>query len=160
MIKRTNTWGTRSTVSRWAHVLERTGLALTGASCGLFVAAHVARADIDLIASGATVLAMMLYGAAGFYLGIDLPPAPQDHRMHLPLRRSLGSRADAVELLSATGTFLAAIAAVISVSSIVLDDTARASTAVLISFSWAIGSSMQIAAGVIARMRTESSTTS
>jgi hypothetical protein len=160
MIKRTNTWDTRSTISRWAHVLERTGLALTGASCGLFVAAHVARADIDLIASGATVLAMMLYGAAGFYLGIDLPPAPQDHRMHLPLRRSLGSRADAVELLSATGTFLAAIAAVISVSSIVLDDTARASTAVLISFSWAIGSSMQIAAGVIARMRTESSTTS
>jgi hypothetical protein len=160
MVKRTNTWDTRSTISRWAHVLERTGLALTGASCGLFVAAHVARADIDLIASGATVLAMMLYGAAGFYLGIDLPPAPQDHRMHLPLRRSLGSRADAVELLSATGTFLAAIAAVISVSSIVLDDTARASTAVLISFSWAIGSSMQIAAGVIARMRTETSTTS
>src|ERR1700740_3196272 len=50
MIKRANTWDTRSTISRWAHVLERTGLALTGASCGLFVAAHVARADIDLIA--------------------------------------------------------------------------------------------------------------
>jgi hypothetical protein len=102
----------------------------------------------------------MLYGAAGFYLGIDLPPAPPDHRMHLPLRHSLGSRADAVELLSAAGTFLAAIAAVISVSSIVLDDTARASTALLISFSWAIGSSMQIAAGIIARIRTETSTTS
>jgi hypothetical protein len=160
MIKRTDTWDTRSTISRWAHVLERTGLALTGASCGLFVAAHVARADIDLIASAATVLAMMLYGAAGFYLGIDLPRAPPDHRIHLPLRRGLGSRADAVELLSAAGTFLAAIAAVISVSSIVMDDTARASTAVLISFSWATGSSMQIAAGVIARMRTETSTTS
>jgi hypothetical protein len=160
MVKRTNTWDTRSTISRWAHVLERTGLALTGASCGLFVAAHVARADIDLIASGTTVLAMMLYGAAGFYLGIDLPHAPPDHRMHLPLRRSLGSRADAVELLSAAGTFLAAIAAVISVSSIVLDDTARASTALLISFSWAIGSSMQIAAGIIARIRTETPTTS
>ena len=160
MIKRTNTRDTRSTISRWAHVLERTGLALTGASCGLFVAAHIGRADIDLIASGTTVLAMMLYGAAGFYLGIDLPPAPPDHRMHLPLRRSLGSRADAVELLSAAGTFLAAIAAVISVSSIVLDDTARASTALLISFSWAIGSSMQIAAGIIARIRTETPTTS
>jgi hypothetical protein len=158
MIKRTNTWDTRSTVSRWAHVLERTGLALTGASCGLFVAAHVARADIDLIASATTVLAMMLYGAAGFYLGIDLPPAPLDHRMHLPLRRGLGSRSDAVELLSAAGTFLAAIAAVISVSSIVLDETALASTALLISFGWAIGSSMQIAAGIIARIRTETST--
>jgi hypothetical protein len=160
MIKRTNTRDTRSTISRWAHVLERTGLALTGASCGLFVAAHIGRADIDLIASGTTVLAMMLYGAAGFYLGIDLPPVPPNHRMHLPLRRGLGSRADAVELLSAAGTFLAAVAAVISVSSIVLDETAPASAALLISFGWAVGTSMQIAAGITSRIRTETSPTS
>jgi hypothetical protein len=160
MVKRTSTWDTRSTISRWAHVLERTGLALTGASCGLFVAVHVGRANIDLIASATTVLAMMLYGAAGFYLGIDLPPAPPHHRMQLPLRRGIGSRADAVELLSAAGTFLAAVAAVISVFSIVLDETGHASTAILIGFGWAIGASMQIAAGIIARMRTETSTTS
>src|ERR1700720_4350201 len=146
MIKRTNTWDTRSTISRWAHVLERTGLALTGASCGLFVAANIARADIDLIGSTVTVLAMMLYGAAGFYLGIDLPPVPPDHRMHLPLRHGLGSRAEAVELLSAAGTFLAAVAAIVSVSSIVLDETPLRSTALLISLGWAIGATMQIAA--------------
>jgi hypothetical protein len=157
MIKRTEIWDTRSTISRWAHVLERIGLALTGASCGLFVAAHVGRANIDLIGSAATVLAMMIYGAAGFYLGIDLPPAPPDHRMHLPLRNGLGSRADAVDLLSAAGTFIAAVAAVVSVSSIVLDETVYAATAVLISSAWAIGASMQIAAGIIARMRSEAS---
>jgi hypothetical protein len=155
MIKRSNPWHARSTVSRWAHVLERTGLALTGASCGLFVAAHVGRADIDLIGSAAAVFAMMIYGGAGFYLGIDLPRAPPDHRMHLPLRNGLGTRADAVELLSAAGTFLAAVAAVISVSSIVLDETAHAHTALLISLSWAIGSTLQIAAGVIARKKAE-----
>ena len=155
MIKRSNPWHARSTVSRWAHVLERTGLALTGASCGLFVAAHVGRADIDLIGSAAAVFAMMIYGGAGFYLGIDLPPAPPDHRMHLPLRHGLGTRADAVELLSAAGTFLAAVAAVISVSSIVLDETAHASTALVISLSWAIGTTLQIAAGVIARKKAE-----
>jgi hypothetical protein len=155
MIKRSNPWHARSTASRWAHVLERTGLALTGASCGLFVAAHVGRADIDLIGSAAAVFAMMIYGGAGFYLGIDLPPAPPDHRMHLPLRNGLGTRADAVELLSAAGTFLAAVAAVISVSSIVLDETAHAHTALLISLSWAIGSTLQIAAGVIARKKAE-----
>jgi len=157
MIKRSNPWHARSTVSRWAHVLERTGLALTGASCGLFVAAHVGRADIDLIGSAAAVLAMMIYGGAGFYLGIDLPRAPPDHRMHLPLRHGLGTRADAVELLSAAGTFLAAVAAVISVSSIVLDETAHASTALVISLSWAIGTTLQIAAGVIARKKAEAS---
>jgi hypothetical protein len=161
MIKRTEPWDTRSTISQWAHILERTGLALTGASCGLFVAAHVGRANIDLIGSAVAVLAMMIYGAAGFYLGIDLPPAPADHRIHLPLRSGLGSglgsRADAVELLSAAGTFLAAVAAVISVSSIVLDETARPSIAVLISLGWAIGATMQIAAGISARMRAQAS---
>jgi hypothetical protein len=159
MIKRTAPWDTRSTISRWAHILERTGLALTGASCGLFVAAHVGRANIDLIGSAATVLAMMIYGAIGFYLGIDLPPAPPDHRMHLPMRHGLGSRADAVDLLSAAGTFVAAVAAVVSVSSIVLDETARPGTALLISSAWAIGATMQIAAGIIARTRTDDSAT-
>src|SRR5271169_5272986 len=153
MIRHRAPWDSRSTLSRSAHVLERTGLALTGTSCGLFVAAHVGRADIDLIGSAAAVFAMMIYGAAGFYLGIDLPPTPPDHHMHLPLRPGLGTRADAVELLSAAGTFLAAVAAVVSVSGIVLDETAHASTALLIWLSWAIGTTMQIAAGVIARIK-------
>ncbi len=159
MIKRTEPWDSRSTISRLAHVLERTGLAVTGASCGLFVAAHVGRANIALMGSAVTVLAIMLYGAAGFYLGIDLPRAPPDHHMHLPLKHGLGSRWDTVELLSAAGTFLAAVAAVVSVSSIVLDETARAGTALLISFCWGFGATMQIAAGIIARRRTETSTT-
>jgi len=158
MIRHRAPWDSRSTLSRSAHVLERTGLALTGTSCGLFVAAHVGRADIDLIGSAAAVFAMMIYGAAGFYLGIDLPPTPPDHHMHLPLRPGLGTRADAVELLSAAGTFLAAVAAVVSVSGIVLDETAHASTALLIWLSWAIGTTMQIAAGVIARIKAEAST--
>jgi hypothetical protein len=51
MIRHKAPWDARSTISRSAHVLERIGLALTGASCGLFVAAHVGRAEIDLIGS-------------------------------------------------------------------------------------------------------------
>ena len=157
MIRHRTAWDARSTISRSAHILERSGLALTGASCALFVAAHVGRADIDLIGSAATVFAAMIYGGIGFYLGIDLPHPPPDHRMHLPLRHGLGTRADAVELLSAAGTFLAAIAAVVSVSSIVLDETAHAGTAVLIWLAWAIGATMQIAAGVIARRKQDDS---
>ncbi|MGA2998675.1 hypothetical protein [Bradyrhizobium sp.] len=157
MIRHRAPWDARSTISRSAHVLERIGLALTGASCGLFVAAHVGRADIELVGTASAVFAMMIYGAAGFYLGIDLPHAPPDHNMHLPLRRGLGTRADAVELLSAVGTFLAAIAAVVSVSSIVLDESAHATSALLISLAWAVGATLQIAAGVIARRKAEAS---
>jgi heme A synthase len=120
----------------------------------------VARVDVGLLSSPLIVLAIMLYGAAGFYLGIDLPPAPPDHRLPLPLTRNLGSRADAVELLSAAGTFVAAVAAVASVSGIVLDEAARTSTARAIIIGWAIGSTMQIAAGIMARTRAEPSTTS
>ena len=138
-------------------LLERIGLALTGASCGLFVAAHVGRADIDLIGSAAAVFAMMIYGAAGFYLGIDLPHLPADHEMHLPLRHGLGTKADTVELLSAAGTFLAAVAAVVSVVSIVLDETAHATSAVLICLAWAVGATLQIAAGITARKKAEDS---
>jgi len=151
MIRRKAPWDARSTISRSAHVLERIGLALTGASCGLFVAAHVGRADIELISSATAVFAMMIYGAIGFYLGIDLPHPPADHDMHLPLRHGLGTRIDAVELLSAVGTFLAAVAAVISVSSIVMDETPKASSALLICLAWAVGAALQIAAGIIAR---------
>jgi hypothetical protein len=95
----------------------------------------------------------MIYGAAGFYLGIDLPHPPADHDMHLPLRHGLGSKADTVELLSAAGTFLAAIAAVFSVSSIVLDEIARPLTALMIGLAWALGATLQIAAGIIARKK-------
>jgi hypothetical protein len=157
MIRHRTPWDARSAISRSAHVLERTGLALTGASCALFVAAHIGRADVDLIGSTAAVFATMIYGGIGFYLGIDLPHAPPDHHMHLPLRHGLGTKADAVELLSAAGTFLAAIAAVICVVSIVVDETSYAGTALLIWLSWAIGATMQIAAGLIARRKLENS---
>jgi len=158
MIKRADPWNNRSAISRWAHVFERIGLALAGGS--LFFAADVARVDVGLLSSPLTILAIMLYGAAGFYLGIDLPPAPPDHRLPLPLKGNLGSRADAVELLSAAGTFLAAVAAVVSVSGIVLDEAVRTSTARLIILAWAIATTMQIVAGIMARTRTEASTTS
>lgn len=138
-------------------MLERIGLASTGASCALFVVAYVGRSEIVLILSTTSVLSAVVYGAIGFYLGIDLPHAPPDHRMHLPLRSNWGTRADAMELLSAAGTFLAAVAAIISVSNIILDDAADAATAILVWLTWAVGSTMQIASGVIARRKVNQS---
>ena len=57
-------------VSRLAHVVERTGLAMAGAMCGTFVAAYLTRAGIDSIGF---IAAMILVGIIGFYLGIDIP---------------------------------------------------------------------------------------
>src|SRR5437764_6268906 len=62
----------RSRVRKFAHVLERIGLAMAGAASGLFVGAHVG-SSIAALTSQGFVLIMMIGGAVGFYLGIDTP---------------------------------------------------------------------------------------
>jgi hypothetical protein len=155
MVKYSEPWSSRSATSKIAHIVERIGLGLTGVSCGLFVAAHVARANINLFGSTAAILAVMIYGAIGFYLGIDVPK-PSGRRLSL---RRIIPKPDLVELLSAVGTFLAAVAAVVSVFSIVLDEIASLGMAIVIGAAWAVGASMQIAAGILARLRAEASPT-
>ncbi len=103
----------RVLISRVAHVVERTGLAMAGAMGGTFVAAYLARASIEPFDSVGFIATMVLIGTIGFYLGIDIP------RMREPnVNRAVkgtGPGVDPVELLSATGTFLAAVAALASV---------------------------------------------
>ena len=65
----------QSRVRKFAHVLERSGLAMAGAASGLFVAAHVG-SSIAALTSQGFLLIMMLAGAVGFYLGIDTPQLP------------------------------------------------------------------------------------
>jgi hypothetical protein len=63
-------------------------------------------------------------------------------------------------LLSAAGTFLASAATVVSVRAIILDESMGANSTLLIGCSWAIETTMQIVAGIIARTRADDSGTS
>jgi hypothetical protein len=132
----------RSRTSRFAHVLERIGLAMGGASCGLFVAAHVGRTGIEIFASLTAIFAMTVYGAIGFYLGIDIPP-----------HAALAGRTDPAEIFSAIGTFLATAAAFISVYIIVIDSDLPSTWTMAIWVLWLLGVTLQIVAGAIARIR-------
>ena len=139
----------RMRVRRFAHFLERIGLAMAGAASGLFVAAYTGTA-IASLTTQAFLLAMMIGGAVGFYLGIDTP--------QLPFNSGNGDkdqavRIDAAELLTAIGTFCAALTAFVSVAVIVLRDEPHIAWTVLILIGWVLGISMQIVAGTIARMR-------
>jgi hypothetical protein len=140
----------RSRVRKFAHVLERSGLAMAGAAAGLFVAAHVG-SSIAAFTSQGFLLIMMIIGAVGFYLGIDTPPLP----FHQPHREPAdgGRRIDAAELLSAVGTFLAALTAFFSVGVILLRADPHLALTSMVMAGWLVGVAMQIVAGAIARSR-------
>ena len=128
-------------ISRAAHVVERTGLAMAGAMCGTFVAALQTSADAELFDSVGFIVSMVLIGAIGFYLGIDIP------------RLRVRGRLDPVELASATGTFLAAVAALISVYAFVFDEIPRHAWDFTFISWWMLGVALQIGAGLIGRLR-------
>src|SRR3984893_18379982 len=60
----------------FAQVIERMGLAIMGALCGLFVAALVAKANIEAINSIGVLFSVVLYAAVGFYFGTSIPSLP------------------------------------------------------------------------------------
>jgi hypothetical protein len=139
----------RFRVRKFAHIFERSGLALAGAACGLFVGAHVGSSVPWLTTQGFLVL-MMLSGAFGFYIGIDTPPRPfHPHEGGTPE----GSKIDATEFLSAFGTFLATLTAFVSVGIIILRQLPHIAWTWIIMAGWVAGVAMQIVAGAIARAR-------
>jgi hypothetical protein len=141
-------------VRKAAHVLERIGLAMAGASSGLFVGVHVGSSFAALTSQGFLVV-MMIGGAIGFYLGIDTPPLAF-HRSNAnaePSKGGYSGKIDTAEFLTAAGTFLATLAAFISVGVIVLRENPRTFWTITIMLGWVVGVTMQIVAGAIARTR-------
>jgi hypothetical protein len=144
--------GSGYSFGRIVHFIARSGLAIAGLLCGFYVAAHVARADIEGLRSIGLVASMSLTGAIGFYLG-----------SHLPRVRTLPAALPGqsacvgvvlVDWLGAIGTFLSAAAALTSVYVLVFDEVLRLAWTLAIGFCWLLGVMMQIGAGVIARRRT------
>ncbi|WJR79330.1 hypothetical protein [Bradyrhizobium sp. NP1] len=123
-------------ISRVAHVVERIGLAMSGAVCGMFVAALLARSEMELSDPAAFILSMMAIGAGGFSLGIDISVS------------GLRPRLDPLLLLGAAGTFLAAVAALISVYAFVFDEVLRRGWDMAVAAWWVVGVAMQIGAGL------------
>ena len=137
---------------RAAHVLERIGLALAGAACGLFVATYVGSSIAALTSEGFLVV-MMIGSAIGFYLGIDTPPLAFHGPDGDPSIGGSGGKIDAPEFLSAVGTFLATLTAFVSVGVIVLHENPHIFWTLIIMLGWVVGLMMQIIAGAIARNR-------
>jgi hypothetical protein len=141
----------RRLISRAARILERTGLAMAGAMCGTFVAAYLSRAGIDTFGSIGFIASMILTGAIGFYLGIDIPMLYAS-RFGFRAKRVIPEW-DIVELLGAAGTFLASMAALTSVYTLVFDQPQQELLEFAIGAWWLLGVTMQIGAGAFGRWR-------
>jgi hypothetical protein len=141
---------TRYRLNDFAQVMERVGLAIMGALCGLFVAAMVARADIEEINSLGALFSAVLYGSLGFYLGTNIPTLPSSRTFS---NTGLGPKTNPIALASATGTFVAAVAALVSVYMIIFDETPPVIWNVGIGVGWALGVLLQLAAGTAVRLR-------
>jgi hypothetical protein len=135
----------RFRVRKSAHVLERLGLAMAGAACGLFVSAHVG-SSISFLTSQAFLLFTMIAGAIAFYLGIDTPQMP----FH---PEDDATTIDTAEFCSAVGTFLATLTAFVSVGIIILREDPHIGWTYLIGLGWTLGIVMQIVGGMKARAR-------
>jgi hypothetical protein len=140
-------------VRKAAHVLERIGLAMAGAACGLFVAVHVG-SSIAALTSQLFLLVMMISGAIGFYLGIDTPPLAFHGPNGGTSRGGSARKIDTAEFLSAVGTFLATLTAFVSVGVIVLRENPHVFWTTITMLGWVVGLTMQIIAGAVARTRT------
>jgi len=139
-------------VNRFAQVIERSGLAIMGALCGFYVAAFVAKADIVEINSIGVLFSVILYGSVGFYLGINIPPSPSSRPYRAVSDGALVPTTSPLALVGAAGTFLAAIAALLSVSMIVVDEMPPIIWIIGIGFWWTLGVLLQLAAGTVARL--------
>ncbi len=138
---------TRYHFNGFAQVMERIGLAIMGALCGLFVAAMVAKADIEEINSLGALFSAMLYGSLGFYVGTNIPSLSSSHTFS-----NTGSGPKTIALASAIGTLVAAVAALVSVYMIIFDETPPVIWNVGIGSGWALGVLLQLAAGTVARL--------
>jgi hypothetical protein len=135
-----------SPINRFARALGRIGLALLGALGALFVAALIDRVDVDMISVG-TLLGLIVYAGLGFYLGIDIPES-RLQRADAPIK----DKPDLSLLAGATGTLIAALAALISVSLFVLDASPEMMCIMLVGLAWLIGVTMQVVAGSLGRL--------
>jgi hypothetical protein len=130
------------------QVAGRLGLSMVGAMCGTFAAAQLTMTDAALFDSAGFVALMVLVGILSFYLGVDVPYLSSS----LAKPEFDRPRIDPIELLSRIGTFLAAIAALISVYAFVFDETMRPSFEYMVASWWVVGVVLQIGAGLIGRI--------
>jgi hypothetical protein len=129
--------------ARALSLAKRTGLGMSGALNGAIAAAFLGYAGISLFDAVGMAAALMIFGWTGGFTGVTVASSQLAGRE----RERLSSGGDPSEVLSSVGTLIAAWLFLSSAPPTVLGAAA-------IGFWWLFGVTLQIGAGVLARLRT------
>lgn len=128
---------------------KRAGLGISGALQGAITAAWLLDAGVFLFDPLGTSAALMIFGWSGGFIGVSIKPPPTAGRE----KHGLPWTAHPSERLSAAGTFIANATAFIAVWLLLSRAAPTIPRAIAIGFCWLFGVTLQIAAGVLARLR-------
>jgi hypothetical protein len=131
------------------RLAKRAGLGISGALNGAITAAYLVDAGAFFFGPVAMAAALMIFGGGGGFVGVSIdPPVPTGRDMDRPQRAPHPS-----ERLSAAGTFMANASAFVAAWLLLSHAPSTVPRAVAISFWWLFGVTLQIAAGLLARLR-------
>jgi hypothetical protein len=136
--------------ARALSLAKRTGLGMSGALNGAIAAAFLGYAGISLFDAVGMAAALMIFGWTGGFTGVTVASSQLAGRE----RERLSSGGDPSEVLSSVGTFVANVAALIAAWLFLSSAPPTVLGAAAIGFWWLFGVTLQIGAGVLARLRT------
>jgi hypothetical protein len=140
---------TRLEYSRPLWFAKRAGLGISGALNGAIAAAYLVDAGASFFDPIGMAAALMIFGWSGGFIGVSIEPSVaagrETDRLHRTARPS--------EVMSAGGTFVANATAFIAAWMLLSHAPPTTARAIAIGFWWLFGVTLQIAAGVLARLR-------
>ena len=125
-------------------IAKRAGLGISGALNGAIATAYLMDAGVTFFDPVGMAAALMIFGWTGGFIGVT-PTGSGPH----PLQK--GPQPE--ETLSAAGTFIANAVAFIAACLLLSHVPSTIPRAIAIGFCWLFGVTLQIAAGILARLR-------
>lgn len=125
-------------------IVRALGLAVSGALNATAISAYLVYTGESFFAPLNMTLALVIYGLLGGFMGVEVGP-----RLAAPRRTRVG----AIDLMSSAGTLVANSAALAALWVIFTETRSHVAWTVLVGFCWVFGVTLQIAAGILARLQ-------
>ena len=135
----------RREYARLPSLAKRAGLGISGALNGAITAAWLAEAGVTFFHPAVLAAAMMIFGWSGGFIGVTTES--------FVARQKASGPTHPCEVLSAGGTVVANATAFVAAWLLLSHAAPTIPRAIAIGFWWLFGVTLQVAAGLLARLR-------